>query len=480
MKLVLADERGQAAAQASRPLPLAHPHPLWSEQNPSDWWDAAVAAAQDLKRSHGAQLSSVKGVGLSGQMHGAVLLDAKGQVLRPAILWNDGRSAKECLALQARAPRYASITGNALMPGFTAPKLVWVARHEKSVFDRIAHVLLPKDYLRWKMSRVLATDMSDASGTCWLNVAERRWSHEMVEATGMTMGQLPDLFEGTEWTGRIDDEAAEALGVPPCTPIAAGGGDNAAGAVSVQVVQAGSGFLSLGTSGVYFVCNDGYRPNERGGVHTYCHCLPSLWHQMTVHLSAASCLAWFAKIAHASIEELLDEAESSGAASSPVQFLPYLQGERTPYNDPYARALFFGMGADTERRELTLSVLEGVAQAFAQGQKAMVEAGTAICDVCVVGGGAKSLFWGSILASALDRQLTYRCDREVGAALGAARLACLAHSQGDPATAFAPPPVEAVVSPNNARAQALAGKAVLFRLLYERLKDCFAHEFQPL
>ena len=474
VKTVLMDQSQNIKAQASSPVPIAQPQPLWSEQDPRDWWQATCETIKALQATHASLLAQVKAIGLSGQMHGATLLDYKNRVLRPAILWNDGRSAKQCQTLAARVPHYQDITGNLIMPGFTAPKLLWVAEHEPEIFKQVAKVLLPKDYLRLLMTGIYATDQSDASGTAWLNVAQRCWSEDMLRATGLTLEHMPELFEGSDITAQVTPGLAAQWGIPLETVVAGGAGDNAAAAVSMNVIAPGSAFLSLGTSGVYFVASQDYRANPAAGVHTFCHCLPDLWHQMTVHLSAASCLGWLAGVVGASPAELLAEAENTPPSHDNVIFLPYLSGERTPHNDPYARGVFFGLSHTTQCADLTRAVLEGVAFAFADGQDAMLAAQLPIHEVAVVGGGARSVYWGKILAAVLNRPLVYREDREAGAAVGAARLGWLAVHHTNPETAFITPPVENRVEPEQNLLEIYTRKRAIFQQLYGQLQGVFA------
>jgi xylulokinase len=372
------------------------------------------------------------------------------------------------------------ITGNIAMPGFTAPKLLWVAAHEPELFARVARVLLPKDYLRLRMTGAAASDMSDSAGTLWLDVGRRAWSPEVVSATGLPLSAMPDLFEGSAPTGTLRAEVAQAWGIPADAVVAGGAGDNAAGAAGVGVITPGAAFLSLGTSGVLFVSNERFRPNPDRGVHAFCHCLPATWHQMSVILSAASCLAWIATVTGAADEgALLAEIEGADRdAVSPV-FLPYLSGERTPHNDPTALGVFFGLGHETTRADLGRAVLEGVAFAFADGQDVLIEAGTTIASISVIGGGARSALWGQILASVLGRRLTYHHGGEVGPAFGAARLGRLAATAEDPAAVCTRPPVGAVIEPAPRLQEIYARKLPLYRQLYERLKPAFAAASTP-
>jgi xylulokinase len=474
VKVVLLNEVEEVIATQSQALTVSQPKPLWSEQNPDHWWHATCAAMQALKITHAKELSGVKAIGLSGQQHGATLLDKNHKTLRPAMLWNDGRSGEQCKTLGNRVDDHANIVGSLLMPGFTAPKVLWVAENEPDIFKRTAKILLPKDYLRLQMTGEYATDLSDASGTSWLDIDKRAWSPAMLEACGLSVENMPALFEGSEITGTVTAKIASEWGIPTATPVVGGGGDNPAGAVSVNVIKPGSAFLSIGTSGVYFVASDSYKPNSAGGIHTFCHCLPNQWHYMSVHLSAASCLSWLAGMLQTSNTlELLFEAEKDASVHSPVIFLPYLSGERTPHANPHAKGMFFGITHATTRADLTRAVLEGVAFAFADGQDAMLQAGVKIDDVSVVGGGAKSLFWGTILASALQRPLIYRTNREVGAAFGAARLGWLGANKADPLTAFAIPAIDTVIDPDPDLVARYVKKQETFRKLYRRLEDMF-------
>ncbi|HEY6452822.1 MAG TPA: xylulokinase [Steroidobacteraceae bacterium] len=470
VKTVLVDEGGAVAAQSSRPLALSRPRPLFSEQEPEDWWQATVAAVRALPP---AVRSGVRAVGLSGQMHGATLLDRFGTPLRPAILWNDGRSARECLELERREPRARAITGNIMMPGFTAPKLMWVRAHEPELFARTARVLLPKDYVRLKMTGEAISDMSDASGTGWLDVGARDWSDEMLAATQLDRSHMPRLVEGNAAAGSIRTEAAELLQLPPAL-MAGGGGDNAASAVGMSVIAPGQAFLSLGTSGVLFVVTDRFRPNPDKAAHAFCHCLPGRWHQMSVMLSAASALDWVAQVCGESdLQRLVAEAQGRGLRRSAPFFLPYLSGERTPHNDPNCRGVFFGLSSETSRADLVLAVLEGVALAFADGIDVLLERGGSIGEISVTGGGARFLYWGELIACALNRTLTYRTGSEIGAALGAARLARLALGGESPQDACVTPPVAHVVSPDSALVALLAERRRIFVRLYQDLKDTF-------
>ena len=470
VKAVLVDERGVIVAQASDSLEVSRPAPGFSEQDPQAWWRATVNAVHGLPA---VPRSGVQAVGLSGQMHGATLLDADDRPLRPAILWNDGRSSLECIELEHREPESRAITGNIMMPGFTAPKLLWIARHEPAIFRNTASVLLPKDYVRLRLIGDKVSDMSDASGTGWLDVGRRDWSDAMLKATGLTRAHMPRLVEGPAPSGRISSAAAAELQLPRVL-VTGGGGDNAASAVGLGVVQPGQAFLSLGTSGVLFVVTDRFRPNPDRAAHAFCHCLPNRWHQMSVMLSAASALDWVARLTgETDLPRLVAVAKARGLRSHSPFFLPYLSGERTPHNDPNARGVFFGMNADTTAADLTVAVIEGVALAFADGLDVLVEKGGSVGEISVTGGGARLPYWGEVLAAALNRPLTYRQGGEVGAALGAARLARLALGREQAEDVCVAPPIERVVEPDAALALLLASRRRTFVRLYQDLKNTF-------
>lgn len=464
VKAVVVDDRGAVAGQGTAPLGVSRPHALWSEQDPESWWAATTAAVRAIDPALRRQ---VRAAGLAGQMHGATLLGADHAPLRAAILWNDGRSFAECAELEAAVPDLHAIAGNLAMPGFTAPKLLWVRRHEPEVFDQTRMVLLPKDYVRLRMTGDAASDMSDSAGTLWLDVAQRRWSQQVLAACGLFTDQMPALYEGPEATGRLRREVAEMWGVDE-VPVAAGGGDNAAGAAGVGVVREGDALLSLGTSGVIFVATRDFRPNPARAVHAFCHCLPDTWHQMAVHLSAASCVDWAARLTGASgPAEVFARAQAAEGGGE--IFLPYLSGERTPHNDPHVRGAFLQLDNETDAGRLSQAVLEGVAFAIADGLDALREAGTHVRQLSVIGGGARSDYWGRILAATLQTPLVYLQGGEVGPALGAARLARAAVDGGDPAEIFAAPAVSHVIEPDAALHARLADKQQSFRAAYPRI-----------
>lgn len=470
VKAILLSEEGQVVASHSEALTLSRPHPLWSEQNPADWWTATDKAVSTLSQHHA--LKQVKAVGITGQMHGATVLDAQQKVLRPAILWNDGRSFSQCQQLEAGVHDCRHITGNLMMPGFTAPKLLWLRENEPELFAKIDKVLLPKDYLRWLMTGVFATDMSDAAGTMWLDVAKRDWSDSLLAATGLTRQHMPVLFEGNQVTGQLLPELASRWGMD-CVPVIAGGGDNAAGAVGVGLYKTGQAMLSLGTSGVYFAVSDGFLSNPQQAVHSFCHALPDTWHLMSVMLSAASCLDWAANLTGtASVAELISLAENTPPADTPVWFLPYLSGERTPHNNPNAKGTLFGLTHQHGPADIARAVLEGVGFALADGMDALHATGLKPHSITLIGGGARSPYWRQMLADISGQTLEYRTGGDVGPALGAARLAQIAVNPGKPVEQFLPElALEELHQPDAGRHTAYAERRKVFRELYKRLED---------
>ena len=467
VKAVLLEADGMIAAQATAALGVSRPHPAWSEQDPDTWVQATEAAVLGLPA---ALRKAVKGIGLAGQMHGATLLDANDKPLRPAILWNDSRSFAQCAQLEQIEPRTRAITGNIAMPGFTAPKLAWVRAHEPEIYAQIRTVLLPKDYVRMCLTGDKASDMADSAGTLWLDVAKRDWSDAMLAATGLTRDHMPRLYEGTQVTGTLTAQTAARWGMER-VPVTAGGGDNAAGAAGVGVVADGDALLSLGTSGVIFVTTARFQPNPARAIHAFCHCLPDLWHQMSVHLSAASCIDWAARLTGMEVAGLMALAEAAGPDCGPELFLPYLSGERTPHNDPNVRGGFLRIDNDTDAARLGAAVLEGVAFAHADGLDALREAGTTVNTVSVIGGGARSHHWGTIMASVLDVQLNYLEGGEVGPALGAAKLAQIAVTGADPADVCKRPALRFSIEPDPALAARLAPKRAAFRAAYGAVRE---------
>jgi xylulokinase len=408
-------------------------------------------------------------------MHGAVLLDRDHAVLRPAILWNDGRSHAQCEALERAIPELGRIAGAAAMPGFTAPKLMWVGQHEPEIFSRVRTVLLPKDYVRWCLTGEAVTDCSDAAGTLWLDQARRAWSEPILQATGLTSAHMPRLVEGSASAGRLRPEIAQQWGLNSNVVVAGGGGDAAAGAVGIGAINNGDAFISLGTSAQYFITTSEYRPYPEAFIHSYCHAPPGRWFQMAAMLNGASCLAWIAHLlGESDIDALLARVEARDRGPSRIMFLPYLSGERTPHNDPHARGVFFGMDADTTAEALVQAVLEGVAFSIAESQDALARAGTRVPRVAAIGGGSRSRFWMKILATALDRPIALYRESAQGPAYGAARLARLAATEESAQSVCAMPVVSEVIEPERDKVDAYRASGEKFRRLYRAVKGEFA------
>lgn len=472
VKLLLLDANGRAVGRAAAPLSVSRPHPLWSEQAPQDWWSATERAVASLRDAAPAAFARIRSIGLSGQMHGAVLLGANDDVLRPAILWNDGRSHAECGELARRAPSLHTVAGNLAMPGFTAPKLLWVKAHEPELFARVKSVLLPKDYLRLRLTGEKVSDPSDAAGTLWLDVAARDWSDGLLAACDLSRAQMPRLVESNRPSGVVLPQVAKAWGLGPEVVVAGGAGDNAASAVGIGAVQPGDGFVSLGTSGVLFVVNDRFRPNPASAVHAFCHALPQRWHQMSVMLSAASCLKWFVGFSGAADEAaLLAEVAQLPAAAlrnAPV-FLPYLAGERTPHNDPFAQGAFVGLAHGHSRAACGYAVLEGVTFGLADGLAALQAAGTTVSRLSLVGGGARSGLWAQLIADVLNVQIVTHAGGDAGGALGAARLGWMAAGGAESQVCTAPAVAQSY-RPDVPRHAALQLRLQRFREIYHCLK----------
>jgi len=454
LKGVLIDEAQRVVAEAVAPLTVQRPHDGWSEQSPSDW----IAAAETVLDALSAQgLGAVRGIGLSGQMHGATLLDGADNVLRPSILWNDTRSHEEAAELDGD-PQFRRVTGNIVFPGFTAPKLVWVQRHEPDLWDRVAKVLLPKDFLRLWLTGEHVAEMSDAAGTSWLDTGARDWSDDLLAATGLSRAQMPRLVEGSAVSGTLRTPLAERWGLPKGVIVAGGGGDNAASGVGVGVVRGGDAFVSLGTSGVLFAANDGYQPDPATAVHTFCHALPGTWHQMGVILAATDALNWYAGLVG---EDAASLTGNLGALQAPGKtlFLPYLGGERTPLNDAAIRGAFLGLEHATDRSAGTRAVLEGVTFAFRDCRDALAATGTKVQRLLAVGGGSRSDYWLRAIATALDCPVQVPAAGDFGGAFGAARLAVMA-ATGAGAEIATLPPIARTVDPDPAlRAAFDAGHA---------------------
>ncbi|MBM7048623.1 MULTISPECIES: xylulokinase [Rhizobium] len=474
VKAMLIDGNQKIIGSAHGDLDVSRPHPGWSEQEPAHWVRATEEAVAGLKAAHPKELAAVRGIGLSGQMHGATLLDADDKVLRPCILWNDTRSYHEAAALDAD-PRFRALTGNIVFPGFTAPKLAWVAKHEPDVFAKVRWVLLPKDYLRLWLTGEHMSEMSDSAGTSWLDTGKRKWSSELLAATNLDEKQMPTLVEGTEVAGKLRGELASKWGISGDVVVAGGAGDNAASACGMGTVSHGAAFVSLGTSGVLFAANGSYLPKPESAVHAFCHALPNTWHQMGVILSATDALNWHSSVTGKSAADLTGELGETLKAPSSVTFLPYLSGERTPHNDATIRGAFIGLGHESGRVVLTQAVLEGVAFAIRDNLEALRSAGTDIARVTAIGGGSRSRYWLASIATALGVPVDLPADGDFGAAFGAARLGLIAATDADPIAVCTPPQTAGTIDPVASLSDAYADAYKRYRALYPAIKPLSAH-----
>ncbi len=446
VKLLLIDGEQEVIGSTSAHIDVSRPHPGWSEQNPADWIKATEDAIAGLKIKHPREFAAVKGIGLSGHMHGATILGINDAVLRPCILWNDTRSHQEAAELDAN-PIFRKITGNIVFPGFTAPKLVWVRNNEPELFAKVRKVLLPKDYLRLWLSGEHISEMSDSAGTSWLDTGRRQWSKPLLDATYLTEDHMPALTEGTHHAGTLRAELASRWGLSQSVVIAGGAGDNAASACGMGTVKAGHAFVSLGTSGVLFAANDSYLPNPESAVHAFCHALPNTWHQMGVILSATDSLNWLSSIAGKTAADLTTGLGEGLRKPTGVTFLPYLSGERTPHNDAIIRGSFTGLGHESDVVVLTQAVLEGVSFAFRDCLHALQAAGTQLNRVTAVGGGSRSRYWLKSIATALGIPVDIPADGDFGAAFGAARLGLIAAENANPHEVMSAPRTAETIEP---------------------------------
>ena len=471
VKGVLIDDRQRIIGTASSPLKVSRPHDGWSEQRPEDWWKAANAVVKALGKLKPKAIAAVDGIGLSGQQHGATLLDKAGHVLRPCILWNDARSFEECKDILAREPKALAISGNIPLAGYTAPKLVWVKKHEPRIFDAVDKVLLPKDYIRYRMTGEFASDMSDSSGTYWLDVATRQWSDDLLRASDMRRDQMPRLCEGSDATGRLTAAVAKAWGMPKRPVVAGGGGDNAAASCGIGAVTDGAAFVSIGTSGVMFVSNDTFSPNAARAVHAFCHAVPDTWHQMGVILSATASLEWLAGVLGTPAPLLTKALGTKLSGPSSALFLPYLSGERTPVGDAQVRGLMMGLGHETDRKTMTHAVLDGVAFAFRDSLEALKAAGTHVTRVMAVGGGTKSELWLRIIAATLGIPVDLPAAGDVGGAFGAARMGLMAATGASHTSVCTTPKIAKTIFPEKSAMAAYEAAYGRYRKIYPAIKE---------
>jgi xylulokinase len=469
VKALIIDDQQTIRASASAPLDVLRPHPQWSEQDPGAWIAAVEAVFDSLKQDAPDVVAAVKAIGLSGQQHGATLLDAADQVLRPCILWNDIRSGEQARVLDAD-PQFRNITGNIVFPGFTAPKLLWVKQHEPEIFDRVRRVLLPKDYVRLWLTGDAVSDMSDASGTSWLDVGKRDWSAELLAATHLDRSAMPRLVEGCDVAAQLRSVIATRFGMADSVVVAGGAGDNAASACGLGVVAAKSAFVSLGTSGVLFATTDRFLPNAGSAVHAFCHALPQTWHQMGVIISATDSLNWYAHVLGKTPAQLDAELSQDLQPPSRVTFLPYLSGERTPHNDVDIRGAMVGLDRNTDAGELTRAIYSGVAFALRDCINALQVAGTTITQLTAVGGGSRSRYWLSTLATVLGISIDVPVEGDYGAAFGAARLGLAAAEQADPVAVCRAAKIIARIEPDSILRDGYDAAYERYRALYPLLK----------
>ena len=471
VKGVLVDAKQRILATASSGLTVSRPHSGWSEQNPEDWWQAANAVVKSLRKLKPKAMEAVEGIGLSGQQHGATLLDRGGKVLRPCILWNDARSFQECEDIMKREPGAVGLSGNIPLAGYTAPKLLWVRKNEPRIFDKVWKVLLPKDYIRYRMTGDYASDMSDSSGTYWLDIAMRRWSDMLLDASFMRRDQMPDLYEGSEATGRLTDSIAKAWGMPKKPVVAGGGGDNAASACGIGAVDDGAAFVSIGTSGVMFVSNNRFSPNAEKMVHAFCHAVPETWHQMGVILSATASMEWLAGVLKTPAPKLSAALGKTVSGPSSALFLPYLSGERTPVGDAQVRGLMMGLGHETDAKVMTHAVMDAVAFAFRDSQEALQAGGSKIKRVMAVGGGTHSELWLKIIATVLGVPIDLPAAGDVGGAFGAARMGIMAATGESQKRVCTKPKVAKTIEPDLKAKSAYDAQYARYTKIYPAIKE---------
>jgi len=479
LKALLVGEDGASVASGARAYAPDRPKPNWSEQNPAVWRAAMAGAIADLRGAAGAAMGGLKAIGFSGQMHGAVLIDAADKPARPAILHNDMRASAEAAELDRDHPHLAEILGVKPMPGFIGPKLLWLSRHEPELRARVACVLAPKDYLRLELSGERATDMSDAAGAWLLDEEKRAWSEEAALACRAEPRWLPPLLEGSAAAGKLRPAAADEFGLPRDAIVAAGGGDAAVGAVGLGAIRAGDAFISLGTATQLIVATDRYLSAPKRLVHSFAHALPERWYAMAAMLNGAGALAFAGRLLGASPEALEREAADGYDCPGPLLFLPYLSGERTPLNDPAARGVIFGMSETTSRADVVRAVMEGVAMTLAEARDCLEAAGARIQRVGLIGGGAKSGLWARMIAAATGFEVARMQSGEIGPALGAARLARLAATGEAPEAVCRPPEIADITKPEPKLVDAFAAQRIRFKRLYEAVKAEFRSHDDP-
>jgi len=429
IKTILIDENQKVIGSVNRPLDLLNPKTGYYEQNPDSWYLATLKSFEELKSKFLKEFTATNAIGISGQMHGATLIDKNKTVLRPCILWNDTRSASQCIEMENSYEFFRKESGNIAMPGFTAPKILWIKQNEPDVFKKIYKILLPKDYLRFRLTDKYYSDMSDASGTLWLDVENRKWSEKLLSLTSVDISQMPLLVEGTSPTAYLSKEIKNKFGFQNNIIVAGGAGDQAAGAVGSGVINSQQSMISLGTSGVYFSPTSKFSSNTNQAVHSFCHCLPKTWHHMSVMLSATNCLNWISKMHNLQVGEAINIAKEfftqNFTKKSIPFFLPYLSGERTPHNDSNIRGSLHMIDTSTDLESMIYAVIEGITFGIKDGFDAVHSVSNNNRDIYLVGGGSKSEFWSELISSALNEEIIVGQDSDLGPALGAARLAML-------------------------------------------------------
>ncbi len=427
IKMILIDQNQKILATANSTLTVQSPKDGFSEQNPQEWINSTMECLEALKLKRPKEFSQTISIGISGHMHGATLIDENGNVIRPCILWNDTRSHQECEEFEKQHFDVRSISGNITMPGFTAPKINWIKNNEIDNFKKIFKVLLPKDYLRFVLTGEFFSEMSDASGTLWLDIKKRKWSNQLLSCSHLEEKHMPTLVEGNEETGILKRDLKDKFNFINDIKVVGGAGDNAAAAIGMGIINKNQSFISLGTSGVFFTPTENYLSNIGDAVHSFCHCLPNKWHLMSVMLSASNCLDWICAVTNTSIADTLNNVENfysdNNLVNNSSYFLPYLSGERTPHNNPYIRGSFHSIKTTTNSTVLQYAVIEGVSFGILDGVNSILKVNKNFENIFMVGGGSKSLFWIKLLSTILKRKLSVCDQSEYGAALGVSRLA---------------------------------------------------------
>ena len=433
VKTILIDYNQDILATAHSALTVQSPQDGFNEQDPNSWIKATEICLAELKKQKSKEFSNTTSIGISGHMHGATIIDNQGKVIRPCILWNDTRAFKECEEFENQDFDVRNISGNIAMPGFTAPKINWLIKNESENFKKIFKVLLPKDYLRYYLTGEFFSDMSDASGTLWMDIMNRQWSEQLLEISKLNINHMPKLVEGNQEAGMLSSKLKEKFNFNKNVTVVGGAGDNAASAAGLGVVEENQSFISLGTSGVFFTPTSNFLMNTKDAVHSFCHCLPNKWHLMSVMLSASNCLDWICSLTGNNIADALKNIENYSSNLENIfnapYFLPYLSGERTPHNDPHARGSFHYLKTTTDKSAMQYAVLEGISFGIFDGFNSIQSVNQKFDDIFVVGGGSKSSYWLNLLSSILNRKLSICEQSEFGAALGVARLAMFADKQ---------------------------------------------------